>query len=100
MSLVGKFIFVDSGEHYKTGEVAEAITPELYLIKVDSFDPKAPPSSILLHASYMVGHDDEQGFCCFFNSRLEMQDWLAWLETPAEEPKKPKLVKFKLKADK
>ena len=82
MSLVGKLIFLDHGEHYHTGEVVEKISPELYLIQMDPVGKDDPSYSMLFDALELV-----QSVAFFFDSRKALQSFLAQGDEPSKTPK-------------
>ena len=91
MSLVGKFVYLTDGDHYRTGEIIDAITPELYLIQFDFNE--FPCGMELYHTTQMVNATENDADICdfhkarswnFFNSRKELDDWVKWLETPSK----------------
>ena len=85
MSLVGKFVHVNNGEYYKTGEIMEAVTEELFLVKFDPVNiPAEIPDMGLFHASQMVDTHEGIRDWSFYNTRQELDAWLKWLDTPTK----------------
>ena len=76
--LLHKFIFIDRDEYVQSGEIVGTACDHVYLVKLDA-DPAPnanPQVSILISVSDMV----ESEACFIFDSRDEMETWIAWLD--------------------
>ena len=83
----GSFVFVDDGEHYRTGEIHAEPTPGYFLVRFDSVSPGEPTSPMeLVGVSEMAApHDGSRGRrWSFFTTRDDLDRWIAWAETPSE----------------
>ncbi len=80
MSLTGKFVHIVDAEHYRTGEVAEEVSPSIYLIKYDSPNggPPGLPRMVLASTEQIVASEMEDW--SFFDSKEQLQLWVDWLE--------------------
>jgi hypothetical protein len=87
--LVGLFLVLDSTdhEHYRTGQVVAAIG-NCFLIQFDKLkaDHPTPPMELFtLEGLSGTCEDCGQKRASLFNSRPDMERWIAWLEAP-EKP--------------
>ncbi len=94
--LINKFVFVDeTGKSYRTGEIVAAIDDHFYMVRFDDMALKVPSKSttlVCLHemaGTYGDGEDEFKSWH-FFDTRADLQEYIAWLEAPT----KPEVVKL------
>jgi hypothetical protein len=97
-NLVGMFLVLDTTEHeyYRTGEIVAAVG-NCYLIQFDKLDadqPSPPMELITLEELSGKCQNCEQKLANLFNTRAEMESWIAWLNKP-EKGQSGKVVHLK-----
>lgn len=86
MTLKGKFVIVDEGEAYRTGEVVASPCEGHYLVRFDAVT-MAPAGLVmpteLYHIDEMVETGDhEMKRWDFFDTAADRRAWLEWLDRP------------------
>lgn len=88
--LIGKFVLVDGGESYRTGEIVTTIDDHFFMVRFDDMSQKVPSKSttmVCLHemsSTYDDDDGDEYKSWAFFDTRADLQEYIDWLEAPAE----------------
>jgi hypothetical protein len=97
--LIGKFVLVDSGEAYRTGEIVASVDGHFYLVRFDNLTQKTeklPASTTLMCLHEMSSAYDSDGLeiksWSFFDTRADLQAFINWLDAP-EKSEVVKLVK-------
>jgi len=99
-ALVGKFIIISQEDHYRIGLVTGAVGEEFILIRIFPQDPNPeniPAFSTLQNINTL---DCPCGECMssqFFDSREEMNAWLAWAAAAPDDEGKLKIVNINTK---
>lgn len=95
-ALVNKFVLVDSGEAYRTGEIVASIDDHFYMVRFDNMSEGTPTKHttlVCLHEMSSTFGDDDIGDIKawhFFDSRADLKEYVDWLDEPAE----PEVVKL------
>lgn len=93
--LIGKFVLVDFGESYRTGEIVTTLDDHYFMVRFDNMMEKVPAKSttlVCLHEMSATYGDEEFKSWHFFDTRADLQDYINWLEAPTK-PEVVKLVK-------
>lgn len=85
-SFVGMFIFIGGEDHYNYGQIVNKLE-DYIIVKINSLDF---PAMKLFHMDCLAHSDD----VFLFNNQQQLDEWLAWLETPTDD-KKFKVLNFK-----
>jgi hypothetical protein len=93
--LVNKFVFVDSGETYRTGKITAEIDGHFFLVQFDNMTDKTEAkcaTPVCLHEMSVAYDDDglEIKSWSFYDTREELQKFIDWIDAPAE----PEVVKL------
>jgi hypothetical protein len=94
--LIGKFVLVDSGESYRTGEIVTTLDDHYFMVRFDNMMEKVPAKSttlVCLHEMSATYGDEEFKSWHFFDTRADLQGYVEWLDAPAEAAEVVKLVK-------
>ena len=90
--MIGMFFHRDLGDYYQTGEIIRKVNPEAYLTRLDVINgsERCPVNPLVMFAVMDLTDLDEDGnpIFRFFDTRDDLQAWLAWMDTPDDEPKK------------
>ena len=91
MSLVGKYFLFSTDEYYTHGKILEDLSEGFYLVHKTGCER---PYNCVYHLAQLT-EGNEGRSCQFFDSEVELQDYLTWLQEPSEPDKKKvlKLVK-------
>ena len=94
--LVGKFVFYDGGEFFRTGQIVDVVA-DAYLIQ---FDCMADASKAnwkfpmeLVHVSELLSLTGDNRPWGFFDSRDGLNKFLAWANTPAKKEAHGKVLR-------
>jgi len=101
--LIGKFVFITTGQYYKYGEVIECVDREeqYFLIRIASREDGGPEntSTTLYNINQMLQADEEPDsdgvIWMFFDTRKELDKYVKWIETPSKTEEK-KVVNLSL----
>lgn len=89
MSIVGKYYLFSTDEYYTYGVIKEHLGESFYLAHKDGCER---PYTCIYHLAQLT--DGNEGRTCqFFDSELELQEYLKWVEQPDEKKPVLKLVK-------
>jgi len=92
VTMLGMFFHRDLGDYYQTGEIIRKVSPEAYLTRVDFIngDNPCPINPLIMFAVMDFSDVDDEGLPIFrfFDTRSDLQAWLAWMDKPDDEPKK------------
>ncbi len=98
MTLVGKFFFCSGAEYIQSGEVVEAIGPDLLLVKFDKREDVPPGAMSVFDTSSLMAEINPDGTLDsvweFFATRKELDDYMGWLFAETPSAKKLKIVKL------
>jgi hypothetical protein len=97
-SLVGRWVHLSEGDHYRNGQITLSLGTSHHLIKWLPFND-GPNLSNLLRSDDLCTDEKEDRWVCFFDSENELNAWMAWINTPSTD-KKPRIVELKPKAPK
>jgi hypothetical protein len=94
--LVGKFVFVDSGEAYRTGKITASVDDHYFLVQFDNMvDTNAGKGATLVCLHEMSAAYDDDGLeiksWSFYDTREDLQKFIDWLDAP-DKPEVVKLV--------
>lgn len=93
-SLIGMFFFRDLGETYHTGHIVSSVSDGIFLVQPDNMSDNARMMPLELVSIGDMLETDAQ--CTpsfqFFRSRIELNAWVEWIETPVE-PRVVSIVK-------
>jgi hypothetical protein len=91
MPLVGKYFFFSTDEYYTYGKVLENLGEGFFLVHKTGCEK---PYDCIYHLAQLT--DGNEGRSCqFFETEVELQDYIEWVQEPSETDKKKvlKLVK-------
>lgn len=77
--IIGKWVLIDSGEHYNTGQIADVVCECFVLVKIRPFND-VPPRMALFDLSSLM----DDSCSSFFNTEQELDAFVTWLDTPQE----------------
>jgi hypothetical protein len=85
---VNKYIFITDEKYYKYGKITDNIDDEFFLIRILSGD--VPTCSYSLYNIHQMLQDDNNSTIGwqFFKTKAELNKYLKWIETPAEDTEK------------
>ena len=91
MSLVNKYFLFSTDEYYTYGKILENLDESFYL--VNKFGCEKPYDCIFHLAQLTDGSEGRT--CQFFDSKIELDNYIEWVEEPSDKEKKNiiKLVK-------
>lgn len=88
-----KFVMVDSGDSYRTGEILNEAGPGFWFVQFDNMGTggQIPVELVSLDEMTVFTAEGLKAWS-FFGTAAKRQEWLDWLDTPAK-PKVVNLVK-------
>jgi len=95
--LVGKFVIRSGRENWRTGQITTA-NDTAVLIKFDNMksgdaSPWRFPSELICIDELMHAHEDDMRVWGFFDTREELNAFIAWLDAP-DESDGPRIVRI------
>lgn len=81
MSLLGKFVMVDFGDSFQTGEVTQVLGDDEYFLLRQDY-PKDGPG-----CETVVALADVAGSCFVFDTRDRLETFVTWMLTPEGKSK-------------
>lgn len=81
--LLNKFILWDRGDTYQSGKITCKISDEVYVFRADPVGVGGGGPPVSLCFAVPVVWDE----LFIFDTRAELDAFLAWLETPSETPR-------------
>jgi hypothetical protein len=79
MTIMGKFVLIEDNDTYSVGQIIEAVTPEIYLVRFEHEPGCKSPAERPLYVKMI--EDRWQ----LFDTLEDLERWVNWLET--SEPK-------------
>lgn len=89
MGLVNKYFFRSTDDYYNYGKITEDLGEGFFLLK---FHGTSMPHMSIFHLMQMTETDEMNTFN-IFETEKELNDYIAWLETPSEKKNVVSLVK-------
>lgn len=89
MSIEGKYFFFSTDDYYTFGQILTSLGEGFFLAYKTGCEK---PYECVYHLAQLT--DGNEGRTCqFFNTEIELQDYIKWIEEPSDKTNVVKLVK-------